>query len=146
MSNSKIKHLITCLTEEAIEIALELGKIGCKANRFGANDTNVDDPSGPTNSERLVSELNDLIAVADMLAERGVLPIDWNDYELQRIKKDRTEQFYQYSLTSDQSKLLLMAPQAGDNFSPGGACPTHWLDLSSENAGTVPSTTTCTTV
>jgi len=91
------EHLITCLAEEATEVALELAKVGCKALRFGAEDRNALNPTGSTNAEKLVSELNDLIAVADMLAIQGVIPLNWFNQTQQDAKKQRLEKFIAYA-------------------------------------------------
>lgn len=61
------EHLLVCLAEEGSEVT----KDATKSLRFGLQDRNVLDPAGPTNVERLVAELNDLLAVADMLAGHG---------------------------------------------------------------------------
>ena len=91
------EHLIQCLTEEAIEVALELGKIGSKCNRFGVTDINVKDPTGPTNQERLVDELNDLIAVANLLAANGALPPNWENKAKQKRKMAKVAHYMQYA-------------------------------------------------
>lgn len=91
------EHLITCLAEEGVEVALELSKVAHKANRFGCNDRNVLNPTGPTNVERLIAELNDLIAVADMLAEQGVIPREWRDREAQIAKREKVHKFMNYA-------------------------------------------------
>ena len=87
-------YLLTCLSEEGVEVAEELlaivlsiAKVASKAQRFGHNNRRPSDPQGPTNSERLADELNDMIVVAGMLAELGVLPADWNSQEKQDAKR-----------------------------------------------------------
>ena len=73
--------------------------IANKANRFGATDRNVLNPTGPTNAERLVAELNDLLAVSDMLAAVGVIPKDWRSMEAQDAKKAKVRKFVEYAKT-----------------------------------------------
>lgn len=98
------EHLVTCAGEEAVEIATELlkivlalSKVTAKSLRFGNEDRNVIDPTGPTNAERLVAELNDMLAVADMLAERGIIPRNWQDATAQARKKGRVLHFLNYA-------------------------------------------------
>jgi hypothetical protein len=88
-----LEHLLTCLGEEGGEIAQQCSK----SLRFGLSDRNVLNPTGPTNKERLIVELNDLLAVADMLADRGILPRDWPSKDLQIAKKARVKKFMDYS-------------------------------------------------
>ncbi len=68
-----------------------------KSLRFGLDDRNVLDPTGPTNRERLVEELNDLIGVADMLADRGMIPKNWRDQEKQDVKQHKVAKFMDYA-------------------------------------------------
>ena len=91
------EHLITCLAEEGGEAALELSKVAHKTNRFGASDRNVLNPDGPTNIERLVNELNDLIAVVDMLVDEHVIPADWFSLSKQREKREKVIKFMEYA-------------------------------------------------
>jgi hypothetical protein len=88
------EHLLTCLVEEGVEVA----KDATKALRFGLDDVNVLDLTGPTNRERIVDELNDLLGVAAMLVERGVLPANWFDAAKQAAKKEKVTRFMRYAL------------------------------------------------
>lgn len=96
-------HLMTCVAEEAVEIAEELStltrnisKIACKCLRFGNRHTS---PTRDVNNiNRLVEELNDLIAVADMLAARGVIPKTWRNKEHQKAKKEKVMRLYMEAL------------------------------------------------
>lgn len=105
---STSEHLMSCLGEEGAEIAVELismainhaletSKVASKSNRFGPSDRNVLNPEGPTNAERLVAELNDLFAVADMLAEMGVIPHTWRDPGAQIAKREKVIKFIKYA-------------------------------------------------
>lgn len=87
------EHLLTCLGEECAEIAQDCAK----ALRFGPSDRNVLDPKGPTNVERLVQELNDLLGVADMLVVAGVLPMGWINKAAQEKKKMKVSKFIAYA-------------------------------------------------
>lgn len=53
--------------------------------------------TGPTNREKLIGELNDLLGVADMLVERGELPANWMDPARQARKKKRVYDYIEYA-------------------------------------------------
>lgn len=74
-------YLLTCLNEEAAEIIQD----GCKAQRFGLDS----DYAGEKNSDKLITELNQLVAVADLLFPEG-----WQNDQIQDNKKDKLEQYY----------------------------------------------------
>lgn len=88
-----IEHLTTCLGEEGAEIAQDASK----CLRFGWNDRNFLNPTGPTNSERLVNELNDLIGVAEMLVAHGLLPEDWMSRAKIEAKKEKVTNCMEYA-------------------------------------------------
>ena len=88
------EHLLTCLSEEASEIIKDVSK----SLRFGLSDRNVLNPTGPTNWERLIDELNDLFAVVEMLTDRGILPPNWMDLDKIIAKKKKVEQFLDYAV------------------------------------------------
>ena len=87
------EHLLTCLNEECVEV----GKDVSKSLRFGLDDRNVLDPTGPTNRERLVNELNDLAAVIQMLTAEGIIPDDWLDIGKISDKKVKVWKFVKYA-------------------------------------------------
>lgn len=65
---TEIEHLLTILGEECAEVAQRASK----AIRFGL--TEVQDGQTETNAQRIVGEMLDLIAVAELLEEAGALP------------------------------------------------------------------------
>ena len=73
---NRTEHLLTCLAEECTEVAKEC----CKALRFGLDDQITLDPNGPrgtegpTNREKIVDEVRDLIGVLHLLVQEGELP------------------------------------------------------------------------
>lgn len=89
------EHLLTCLGEEGSEISQDVSK----CLRFGLSDRNVLDPTGPTNCERLVNELNDMLGVASLLSEFGIIPANWMDPEKQIAKKRKVRKFMGYAVT-----------------------------------------------
>jgi len=110
------EHLLTCLAEECGEVMQN----ATKSLRFGLADRNVLDPTGPTNRERLVDEPNDLMGVADMLADRGMIPKNWRDQEKQDAKRHEVAKFMDYAasvgalqITSSPQHLARGADLAG---------------------------------
>ena len=87
------EHLLVCLSEEATEVS----QIVDKALRFGLDYRNVLNPTGPTNRERLIEELNDLQAVINMLINQGLLPDNWWDAEKQKAKCEKVFKFMLYA-------------------------------------------------
>jgi hypothetical protein len=88
-----IEHLLSCVGEEGSEIAQDVSK----CLRFGLDDVNVLTPGGPTNRERLVNELNDLMGVCRLLVEKNIIPANWQNAEKQAEKRDKVKTFMQYS-------------------------------------------------
>jgi NTP pyrophosphatase (non-canonical NTP hydrolase) len=93
MANRK-EHLLIVLAEECAEITKEVSK----SIRFGLNnkyDRNSD-PNVATNAQKIIDELNDLIAVVEMLSEEGYL-----DYKLDpakiKAKKEKVNRYAGYS-------------------------------------------------
>jgi hypothetical protein len=87
------EHLLTCLGEEGSEVAQDVSK----CLRFGCNDRNFLNPTGPTNTERLVNELNDLLGVAEMLVTEGVIPANWIDRGKIEAKKEKVLNCMEYA-------------------------------------------------
>ena len=90
---NKQEHLLTILGEEGAEIAQIVSKI----NRFGLEEVNVLEPDGPDNRDRLVDELNDLLAVADLLVEDGIIPSHWQSAEKRSKKIEKVRRFMGYA-------------------------------------------------
>lgn len=64
------EHLLVTLGEEAAE----LQKVIAKALRFGLDDTWRDAEYTDSPRNLILKELNDLMAVAEMLAQKDTLP------------------------------------------------------------------------
>lgn len=96
---NKIEHLLECLAEEGGEVAKECHK----ANRFGLDDQLTVNPygprgtEGPTNRQKLIDELNDLLGVARLLVDEGVIPHGWQNESAQLRKKDKVRSFMYYA-------------------------------------------------
>ncbi|HVK55881.1 MAG TPA: hypothetical protein VM532_12740 [Burkholderiales bacterium] len=76
-----IEHLLTCAAEEAVEVAQRADK----AARFGLTETQPGQTL--TNAARIMGELVELLAVIEMLEERGL--IQWPKPEVIREMKDQ---------------------------------------------------------
>ncbi|VVB51781.1 Uncharacterised protein [uncultured archaeon] len=83
-------YLLSCLSEECGEVVQLVGK----SHRFGLDDFYV---AGPTNRQKLAQEINDIIAVAEMLTEFGVDLPGVFDREAQQAKKNKVYKYMAYS-------------------------------------------------
>lgn len=85
---NRIEHLLTILSEECAEVTKECSK----ALRFG-----LENPyQGTTSSQKIADELNDLIAVADMIKDASVIGPFIDDKKI-KAKKDKVEKYLEYS-------------------------------------------------
>ena len=83
-------HLLVILMEECAEVQKECAK----ALRFGLDDFYA--PAGPdTNRESIWRELNDLMAVSEMIRRDKIIPEE--DFKQQAVKRDKVERFLNYS-------------------------------------------------
>lgn len=93
------EYLLTCTAEEGGEISKECHK----ALRFGLDDKITLDPrgprgtTGPTNREKLISELNDLLGVVAMLEDYDLIPTSWRDPVAQDNKRKKVLAYAQYA-------------------------------------------------
>lgn len=101
------EHLAVVLEEELIEVALGAAQTVSKGLRFGLEDRNVLNPEGPTNQERLVVELNDLMGVIELCVDHGILPNDWEKSRLKMGKRQKVLAFMEYA----RSKGALQIPE-----------------------------------
>lgn len=92
---SKKEHLLLKLSEEAVETALEMSQLLHKSIIFGLDSRYGE--GKPTNLERTVDELNDLLGVVSMLEDEGVLPEDWLDPAKIHAKKEKINKFLEVS-------------------------------------------------
>lgn len=90
------EQLLVILMEECGEITEILNRVNkrtSKALRFGLDE--IQDGETETNAERIVSELNDLYGVVELLTEEGYLPQLSRD-EIE-AKKKRIEKYFEIS-------------------------------------------------
>lgn len=88
---NKVEYLLTCVSEECGEVS----QAACKANRFGLHDSAPD--STLNNQELIVKEMNDLLAVIEMLKEEGVELIGIGDRGDIKKKRDKVTRYMRYS-------------------------------------------------
>jgi hypothetical protein len=87
------EHLLICLAEECAEVQKEITKIlrfGLKDKPFVAGGNNLE-----PNDVRLENELNDVMAVVDMLRSEGIKVMFSS--EKAQAKKDKVEKYMKYS-------------------------------------------------
>lgn len=88
---TRVEMLLVQLGEEASEVVKEVAK----CLRFGPDE--IYKPIGITNSARVFSELQDLIAVAEMLQVHSILPENLRDEAMIYAKKVKVELHLEYS-------------------------------------------------
>jgi len=91
---NKIEYLFDCLSEECGEVVQVIGKI----QRFGLHDTDPAKGFGFSNDFKLGRELNDVLAVVQLLAENGVVIPGVFDAVHIEEKKAKVRNYYSYSI------------------------------------------------
>ena len=94
---NKIEHLFVCLTEEAAEIS----QAACKIQRFGPG--NLESDRAKTNIEQLTTEVNDLVAILELLSEEGVILPNLYCKEQIELKKKKLRD---WMIVSERLNLL----------------------------------------
>lgn len=87
---NEAQHLLVCLMEECAEVQ----HAAAKALRFGIHDSYKDYGH---NQERLVAEVVDFLAIADLLADRGILPKPPDFGTLLEAKRAKVLKFMEYA-------------------------------------------------
>jgi NTP pyrophosphatase (non-canonical NTP hydrolase) len=87
------EHLLTCLAEECTEV----GQRVTKALRFGLDE--VQTGQDLTNRQRIAEEYRDLVAVAAILVEEGILAVHEMAVDQKAVdaKRARIERFMEIS-------------------------------------------------
>jgi NTP pyrophosphatase (non-canonical NTP hydrolase) len=94
MAMTEEEHLLTCLMEEASEVAQACAKV----LRFGLDDDHQStNPDIVSPRFYLQKELNDLLAVCQLLSEAGVLPMIWINQQMLTAKKQKLAGMMEYS-------------------------------------------------
>lgn len=88
---NKSEYLLTKLAEECSEIIQAVSKI----QTFGLKD--VWPGRGVSNQENLIMEMNDFIAVVEMLNEVGIIPNGWIRSVLVDVKIKKVKHWMRYS-------------------------------------------------
>jgi hypothetical protein len=86
------EHLLACLAEECAEIQQHVGK----ALRFGIYDRDPTISNAKTERDLIVTELQDLYGVVELLSEHKILPLSYDRNAVQR-KKDKVIKFMDYA-------------------------------------------------
>lgn len=87
------QYLLTCIAEEATEVT----KDATKAIRFGLYDFNEHNGNVP-NAQRLIQELNELIALVELAGSKGYLDLSMlNDQVVKNNKIMKYEKYAQYA-------------------------------------------------
>lgn len=88
---NKREYLLTCLSEESLEIAHAV----CKGLRFGLEDVGPNKEA--SNLEQLRREICDLLAIVELLEEDGLDMYTWNKLSID-AKKKKVKKYMQYSI------------------------------------------------
>lgn len=89
---NKTEHLFFKAAEESGEVA----QISSKCAIFGVQDSNPKYGNIP-NIELFIAEVNDLIAVVEMIGDEGIDISNLGDRELIRLKKEKVKLWMEYS-------------------------------------------------
>lgn len=95
--NTRLGHIIGCVTEEAGEVSQAIGKIV----RFGLHDKKHSD--GPDNLTSLKNEVHDLVAVYQMLCMELGEESHFDIFKLS-AKQERVEHYMKYARDIGQLK------------------------------------------
>lgn len=91
MNSKEVNHLLFCLAEEAGEVV----QAACKAGRFGLDDCY---DNGVNNIDKLSQEINDLLAIVELLEDRGVYFKDFAEVAPIQAKKEKVKTYMKYAL------------------------------------------------
>ena len=87
---NRTEHLLACLAEECAEGAQAVGK----ALRFGLDDGYPG--TDRKNADDIAKELNEMLAVAEMLREVGAIPMRDLAHDIE-VKRARVEHYMNYA-------------------------------------------------
>lgn len=92
------EYLLTCLAEECAEVQQEISK----ALRFGLEDWRPRDETKENNRDKIQREFNDLLAVAEILNDHGILNIDFD-----QDKSEKKAKVYRYAEYARERRTLI---------------------------------------
>lgn len=93
---NEVEYLLQCLQEEAAEIIYAASK----ANRFGLTEQLQNNQAlgrNTNNADQLTLEINDLLAVTEMLQDAGFIPRGWSSDAI-NAKKAKVKKYMEYSM------------------------------------------------
>ncbi|ARO88142.1 hypothetical protein EBAPG3_010350 [Nitrosospira lacus] len=85
------EHLLTCLSEECAEVQHRVSK----ALRFGMGE--IEPGQDLTNAQRIAQEFHDVLAIVEMLEERGILKRSTSFREIEE-KKTRVQWWMDHAI------------------------------------------------
>jgi hypothetical protein len=97
------EHILLLLSEECDEVSQRV----IKALRFGLDEVQPEQPLN--NTERIVYELNDLMAVIELLQEINALPLNLFNRETIQAKKKKVVKYLDYAIS--QGTIQQKSPQ-----------------------------------
>jgi hypothetical protein len=89
---NKNEHLLVILAEECSEISKDVSK----SLRFGLDEWSPYDPEQLPNRHKISQEITDLLAVAEMLVEEGVIG-KFDERVFIDRKKEKVKKYMEYS-------------------------------------------------
>jgi NTP pyrophosphatase (non-canonical NTP hydrolase) len=90
---TETEHLLICLMEEASEVA----QACAKALRFGLDDEQPRMIAPSTARLSIQTELNDVLAVCQLLSEASVLPMIWIEQKMLTAKREKLKRMMDYA-------------------------------------------------
>lgn len=88
---NKHEHLLVCLNEECAEIGQRIDK----ALRFGINE--IQPGQSLSNSERILDEMVDFIAVMEMAVDAGLILDPRLEGAMIALKKEKVHKYMEYA-------------------------------------------------
>ena len=127
---TRTQLLLTLLAEECNEVAQRASK----AIRFGLDE--VQEGQQLNNADRIVYELNDLLAIVHILQEGKSLPLNIADTGAIMIKKDKVDKWLEYSFNRgvyNPEKVLIIECDQSDQCTEQSPvmCGECWLNSGS---------------
>ncbi|BAU92512.1 hypothetical protein MPPM_3907 [Methylorubrum populi] len=97
---TETEHLLLCLAEECDEV----GQRVMKALRFGLDEVQPGQPH--SNAARITHELHDLISVAAILSDMGVIP---NPYPINAVVEAKAQKIAKFMEIGRREGVLVQA-------------------------------------
>ncbi len=128
------EYILTCIGEEGGEVS----QASSKCMRFGLTDNHPQE-GYKNNIDSLIQEVNDLIAIVELLGENGFADTSLlNDFTAKRVKKEKFFKYLNYAencgtvtMEIPKPKEVIYTPKLGESYCKGskninshcGNCP-----------------------